>query len=36
MNANGVLASLNFPTAPGFAGAWLAGKPARRLLPGTR
>jgi predicted TIM-barrel fold metal-dependent hydrolase len=27
MNANGVLASLNFGTAVGFAGAWLAGKP---------
>jgi predicted TIM-barrel fold metal-dependent hydrolase len=26
MNANGVLASLNFPTAAGFAGAWLAGQ----------
>ncbi|MFM2070557.1 MAG: hypothetical protein RLZZ623_820, partial [Actinomycetota bacterium] len=31
MNANGVLASLNFPTAAGFAGAWLAGKPDRAL-----
>jgi predicted TIM-barrel fold metal-dependent hydrolase len=27
MNANGILASLNFGTAVGFAGAWLAGKP---------
>jgi len=27
MDANGVLASLNFGTAVGFAGAWLAGKP---------
>jgi len=27
MNANGLLASLNFGTAVGFAGAWLAGKP---------
>ena len=25
MNANGLLASLNFPTMPGFAGTWLAG-----------
>ena len=24
MNANGVLASVNFPTAAGFAGAWPA------------
>ncbi len=24
MNANGLLASLNFPTMPGFAGTWLA------------
>jgi predicted TIM-barrel fold metal-dependent hydrolase len=31
MNANGVLASVNFPTAAGFAGAWLAGKPDREL-----
>ena len=31
MNANGVLASLNFPTAAGFAGAWLAGKPDQEL-----
>lgn len=31
MNANGVLASINFPTAAGFAGAWLAGKPDREL-----
>jgi len=31
MNANGVLASLNFPTAAGFAGAWLAGKSDRAL-----
>jgi predicted TIM-barrel fold metal-dependent hydrolase len=31
MNANGVLASLNFPTAAGFAGAWLAGKPDQTL-----
>lgn len=31
MNANGVLASLNFPTAAGFAGAWLAGMPDREL-----
>lgn len=31
MNANGVLASLNFPTAAGFAGTWLAGKPDREL-----
>jgi predicted TIM-barrel fold metal-dependent hydrolase len=27
MNANGILASLNFGTAVGFAGAWLANKP---------
>jgi predicted TIM-barrel fold metal-dependent hydrolase len=27
MDANGVLASLNFGTSVGFAGAWLAGKP---------
>ena len=27
MNANGILGSLNFGTAVGFAGAWLAGKP---------
>ncbi|MET0146518.1 MAG: amidohydrolase family protein [Ilumatobacteraceae bacterium] len=31
MNANGVLASVNFPTAAGFAGAWLAGKADRQL-----
>ena len=31
MNANGVLASLNFPTAAGFAGTWLAGKPDLQL-----
>ena len=31
MNANGVLASVNFPTAAGFAGAWLAGMPDREL-----
>jgi predicted TIM-barrel fold metal-dependent hydrolase len=31
MNANGVLAAVNFPTAAGFAGAWLAGKPDRAL-----
>ncbi len=31
MNANGVLASMNFPTSAGFAGAWLAGKPDRKL-----
>lgn len=31
MNANGVLASVNFPTAAGFAGAWLAGKPDLKL-----
>jgi predicted TIM-barrel fold metal-dependent hydrolase len=31
MNANGILASLNFPTAAGFAGAWLAGKPDLQL-----
>lgn len=31
MNANGVLASLNFPSASGFAGAWLAGKPDKAL-----
>ena len=31
MNANGVLASINFPTASGFAGAWLAGKPDKKL-----
>jgi predicted TIM-barrel fold metal-dependent hydrolase len=31
MNANGILASVNFPTAAGFAGAWLAGKPDRAL-----
>jgi predicted TIM-barrel fold metal-dependent hydrolase len=31
MNANGVLSSMNFPTAAGFAGAWLAGKPDREL-----
>jgi predicted TIM-barrel fold metal-dependent hydrolase len=31
MNANGVLASINFPTAAGFAGAWLAGKADRKL-----
>jgi predicted TIM-barrel fold metal-dependent hydrolase len=31
MNANGVLSSMNFPTAAGFAGAWLAGKPDRAL-----
>jgi predicted TIM-barrel fold metal-dependent hydrolase len=31
MNANGVLSSMNFPTAAGFAGAWLAGKPDRQL-----
>ena len=31
MNANGVLASLNFGTAVGFAGAWLAGKPDLQL-----
>jgi predicted TIM-barrel fold metal-dependent hydrolase len=31
MNANGVLASLNFPTAAGFAGTWLAGMPDRKL-----
>lgn len=31
MNANGILASLNFGTAVGFAGAWLAGKPDLQL-----
>jgi predicted TIM-barrel fold metal-dependent hydrolase len=31
MNANGVLAAINFPTAAGFAGAWLANKPDRAL-----
>ncbi len=31
MNANGVLSSMNFPTAAGFAGAWLAGKPDQQL-----
>jgi predicted TIM-barrel fold metal-dependent hydrolase len=31
MNANGLLASMNFPTAAGFAGAWLAGMPDRKL-----
>lgn len=31
MNANGILASLNFGTAVGFAGAWLAGKPDLKL-----
>ncbi|MDO8365040.1 MAG: amidohydrolase family protein [Actinomycetota bacterium] len=31
MNANGVLASINFPTAAGFAGAWLAGMADRAL-----
>jgi predicted TIM-barrel fold metal-dependent hydrolase len=31
MNANGVLAAINFPTAAGFACAWLANKPDRAL-----
>src|ERR1700736_6239889 len=31
MNANGLLASMNFPTSAGFAGAWLAGLPDRQL-----
>ena len=31
MNANGTLASINFPTSAGFAGAWLAGKADRKL-----
>ncbi|MGE3324353.1 MAG: amidohydrolase family protein [Acidimicrobiia bacterium] len=31
MNANGLLASMNFPTSAGFAGAWLAGMPNREL-----
>jgi predicted TIM-barrel fold metal-dependent hydrolase len=31
MNANGVLSSMNFPTAAGFAGTWLAGLPDRKL-----
>ena len=31
MNANGTLASINFPTSSGFAGAWLAGKADRQL-----
>jgi len=31
MNANGLLASMNFPTAAGFAGAWLANHPDREL-----
>jgi len=31
MNANGLLASINFPTSAGFAGAWLAGKADKHL-----
>jgi predicted TIM-barrel fold metal-dependent hydrolase len=31
MNVNGTLASMNFPTAAGFAGTWLAGMPDRAL-----
>jgi predicted TIM-barrel fold metal-dependent hydrolase len=31
MNANGLLASMNFPTAAGFAGTWLAGMPDQKL-----
>ncbi|MCU1346784.1 MAG: hydrolase [Acidimicrobiia bacterium] len=31
MNANGLLASMNFPTSAGFAGAWLADHPDREL-----
>jgi predicted TIM-barrel fold metal-dependent hydrolase len=31
MNANGLLASMNFPTAAGFAGTWLADMPDQKL-----